>query len=85
MVVCTRRQVSMTRRIAQALSFLRGEATAAALDEVAAAIGQAERSLSLISQKAPSPESGQGRCDEHRPGIREADRGVLGAGIRGST
>ena len=41
----------MTRRIAQALIYLRGEATAAALDEVAAVIGNAERSVRLICQK----------------------------------
>lgn len=43
----------MMRRIAQALTYLRGEATAAALDEVAAAIAHAERSVSLICQRAP--------------------------------
>jgi hypothetical protein len=88
MAASRRRQVSMMRRIAQALSFLRGEATAAALDEVAAAIGKAERSVSLISQNAPPAdqrECGQGRCDEHRPGFREADRGAAGAAMRGST
>jgi len=53
----TRRQLSMMRRIAQALTYLRGEATAAAMDEVAAAIGHAERSIRLIYQTAPLPGS----------------------------
>ena len=41
----------MARRIARALIYLRGEATAAALDEVAAVIDNAERSVRLIYQK----------------------------------
>ena len=66
MITGKRRQISMTRRIAQALTYLRSEATAAALDEVAAAIAHAERSVSLICQKGPqmiSEEAGKAAAD----------------------
>ncbi|MCI4592173.1 hypothetical protein MOK15_18990 [Sphingobium sp. BYY-5] len=56
----------MTRRIAQSLAYLRGEATAAALDDVAIVIGHAERSVSLIYQKAPLP-SADKEAAEIRP------------------
>ena len=45
MLARTHSQVSIMRRIAQALTYLHGEARAAALDEVAAAIDQAERAV----------------------------------------
>lgn len=51
MLARTHRQVSILRQIAQALTYLRGEARAAALDEVAAAIDQAEQSVSVLSQR----------------------------------
>jgi hypothetical protein len=50
MLARTHHQLSITRRIARALTYLRGEARAAALDEVAAAIGRAERSVSVRCQ-----------------------------------
>jgi hypothetical protein len=72
MLASRRRQASMMRRIAHALTYLRGEATAAALDDVAAAIANAEQSVSLICQNAPLDRRGsaQGRC--RRPSIRNS-------------
>jgi hypothetical protein len=59
MQVC-KRQLSTMRKISQALIYLRGEADAAALDEVAAAIGNAERSVCLIYRRVPSQGAEEG-------------------------
>jgi hypothetical protein len=78
------RQRSMMRRIVQSLAYLRGEATAAALDDVAVAIGHAERSVSLIFQKAPLPSAEQGATDG-RAAIRKVQRAIVGADTGDST
>jgi hypothetical protein len=46
-----RRQLSAMRGIAQSLTYLRSEATAVALDEIAEAIGHAEQSVSDLCER----------------------------------
>jgi hypothetical protein len=85
MRVRERRQV--VSRITQALIFLRGEAMAAALDEVAAAIGDAELSIGSARQKArpPLPREIEGGAASDCTGTREARPVAAGTNRRGST
>lgn len=84
MRVCQRRETAA--RIAQALLFLQREATAATLDDVAAAIGRAELSTGFVQHTAglTIAETAQAATDADQIGIRDARCGVAGTKSRGS-